>query len=415
MSENLHIELPSRMRRLPPYVFGRVNALRDRKRREGVDVIDLGMGNPHDPPPPEVIEKMCEVIRDPRIHGYSQSIGIPNLRREVAKMYKRRFGVTLDPNSEVIATVGSKEGFSHMCLALIGPGDMVVVGDPYFPIHVYGIALAGGNVINVPLGNDEAFLGRVANVADHLFPKPKLLILNYPHNPTAMTVDNVEFFEQAVELARRTGMMIIHDFAYGQTIFDDYVAPSFLQAKGAKDVGVEFLTMSKPYSMAGWRIGFCVGNAEMIKALASIKGYYDYGIFTAVQVASIIALRDCDKGVEEQAKLYESRRNVVVHGLRRAGWHVEMPRASMFVWAKVAPKHLAGQDSVEFALRLLEEAEVAVAPGGAFGEQGEGYVRVALVENEQRLRQAIRQIDRALNKGAKAPSASKLKKKSKDE
>ncbi len=413
MSDNWHIELPSRIRRLPPYVFGRVNALRDRKRREGVDVIDLGMGNPHDPPPPEVIDKMCEVIRDPRIHGYSQSIGIPHLRREVAKMYKRRFGVTLDPASEVIATVGSKEGFSHMCLALIGPGDTVIVGDPYFPIHVYGVALAGGSAMNVPLGNDDAFLGRVANVAEHLFPKPKLLILNYPHNPTAMTVDSVEFFEHAVELARRTGMMIIHDFAYGQTIFDDYVAPSFLQAKGAKDVGVEFFTMSKPYSMAGWRIGFCVGNAEMIKALAMIKGYYDYGIFTAVQVASIIALRDCDEGVTQQAKLYESRRDVVVRGLRRVGWHVETPRASMFVWAKIPPKHLAGQDTVEFAMRLLEEAEVAVAPGGAFGEHGEGYVRIALVENEQRLRQAIRQIDGALNKGVKAPSASKLEKKAK--
>jgi alanine-synthesizing transaminase len=413
MSDNWHIELPSRIRRLPPYVFGRVNALRDRKRREGVDVIDLGMGNPHDPPPPEVIDKMCEVIRDPRVHGYSQSIGIPHLRREVAKMYKRRFGVTLDPASEVIATVGSKEGFSHMCLALIGPGDTVIVGDPYFPIHVYGVALAGGSAMNVPLGNDDAFLGRVANVAEHLFPKPKLLILNYPHNPTAMTVDSVEFFEHAVELARRTGMMIIHDFAYGQTIFDDYVAPSFLQAKGAKDVGVEFFTMSKPYSMAGWRIGFCVGNAEMIKALAMIKGYYDYGIFTAVQVASIIALRDCDEGVTQQAKLYESRRDVVVRGLRRVGWHVETPRASMFVWAKIPPKHLAGQDTVEFAMRLLEEAEVAVAPGGAFGEHGEGYVRIALVENEQRLRQAIRQIDGALNKGVKAPSASKLEKKAK--
>jgi len=411
MSEDWKIDVPSRIRRLPPYVFGRVNVLRDRKRKEGVDVIDLGMGNPHDPPPPEVIEKMCEVIHDPRVHGYSQSIGIPNLRREVARMYKRRYGVTLDPAGEVIATVGSKEGFSHMCLALIGPGDTAVVPDPYFPIHVYGVALASGNVINVPLGNDEAFLGRVAGVAEHLFPRPKLLILNYPHNPTAMTVDGVEFFDAAVALARRSGMMIIHDFAYGQTTFDGYVAPSFLQAKGAKDVGVEFITMSKPYSMAGWRIGFCCGNAEMIRALATIKSYYDYGIFTAVQVASIIALRDCDEAAAQQARVYQSRRDVLVKGLRRVGWQVENPRASMFVWAQVADKHLAGQDTVEFALRLLEEAEVAVAPGRAFGENGEGYVRLALVENEHRLRQAVRQIDRALNKGLKAPSASKLRKK----
>jgi len=410
VSEEWNIEVSQRIRRLPPYLFGRINAMRDQKRRQGVDIIDLGMGNPHDTPPSEVVEKLCEKARDPRTHGYSQSIGVPNLRGEIAKQYKKLYGVKLDPETEVIATIGSKEGFSHMCLALMGPGDTAVVGDPYFPIHVYAVALAGANVINVPLGNDEAFLQRVRYVTEHLYPKPKCLILNYPHNPTAMTVDGVEFFEAVVELARREGIMVIHDFAYGRTCFDGYVAPSFLQAKGAKDVGVEFITMSKPYSMAGWRIGFCLGNAEMLRTLATIKGYYDYGIFTPIQIASIIALRQCEEHVFEQAAIYQRRRDAVVEGLRRVGWEVESPRASMFVWAKVLDKHLAGQGSIDFALRLMDEAEVSLAPGRAFGENGEGYVRIALVENEQRLRQAVRQIDRALNKGIKAPSATKLKK-----
>jgi alanine-synthesizing transaminase len=272
------------------------------------------------------------------------------------------------------------------------------------------VALAGANVINVPLGNDQAFLDRVAYVAEHLYPRPKCLILNYPHNPTAMTVDDVGFFEAVVDMARRTGVFIIHDFAYGRTCFDGYTAPSFLQARGAKDVGVEFITMSKPYNMAGWRIGFCVGNAEMIRALATIKGYYDYGVFTPIQVASIIAMRNCDDAVAQQAELYARRRDVVVRSLRRIGWKVDRPRGSMFVWAKVPPRHLDGQGTIEFSLRLMDEAEVAIAPGRAFGENGEGYVRVALVENEQRLRQAVRQIDRALNKGIKAPSASKIRK-----
>jgi len=405
------IDVSQRIRRLPPYLFGRLNARLLEKRRAGVDVIDLGMGNPSDPAPPDVIEKLCETARDERTHRYSKSIGIYHLRREVAALYDRLYGVKLDPDSEVIATIGSKEGFSHMCLALMGPGDTAIVGDPYFPIHVYSVALAGGNVINVPLGNDDEFLARVTYVADHLYPRPKCLILNYPHNPTAMTVDNVEFFRHVVELAKRTGIMVIHDFAYGRTCFDGYVAPSFLQADGAKDVGVEFLTMSKPYNMAGWRIGFCVGNAQMIGALATIKGYYDYGIFTPIQVASIIAMRQCEPMVAEQARLYQARRDVVVDGCRRIGWQVDPPRASMFVWARVPDNHLAGQGTIDFSLRLLEEAEVVLSPGRAFGENGERFVRISLIENELRLKQAFRQMDRALNKGIKAPSATKLKRK----
>jgi len=408
-----NIDVSPRIRRLPPYLFGKLNALRHAKRVAGVDIIDLGMGNPLDAPPNNVVAKLCEAAHDPRNHRYSASAGVFNLRRDCAKLYEKIYGVRLDPEKEVIAVIGSKEGFSHMCLALMGPGDTAVVGDPYFPIHVYSVALAGGNVINVPMGNDEQFIERIAHVAEHLYPRPKLLILNYPHNPTAMTVDDVSFFEAVVDLAKRSGIMIIHDFAYWRTCFDGYKAPSFLQAKGAKDVGVEFVTMSKPYNMAGWRIGFCVGNSEMIRALATIKGYYDYGIFTPIQVASIIAMRNCEDFVAEQAKVYQSRRDVLVDGLRRIGWEIESPRAGMFVWAKVAEKHLAGQGSIDFSLRMIDEAEVAISPGRAFGENGEGYVRIALVENEMRMKQAIRQLDGALNKGIKAPSATKLAKKKK--
>jgi len=393
VSEGYSIDVSARILRLPPYLFGKINALRDRKRRDGVDIIDLGMGNPHDAPSAKIIDKLCQCARDSRVHGYSQSIGIPNVRKEVAKLYQRLYDVHLDPETEVIALLGSKEGFSHMCLALMGPGDTAVVGDPYFPIHVYSVALAGANVINVPLGNDKAFLDRIAYVAEHLYPRPKVLILNYPHNPTAMTVDGVEFFDEVVQLAKRSGIMVIHDFAYGRTCFDGYSAPSFMQAKGAKKVGVEFMTMSKPYNMAGWRIGFCVGNAEMI------------------QVASIVAMRTCEKEVAEQARMYQGRRDVVVSGLRRLGWEVEPPRGSMFVWSKVSDSHLAGRGTIEFVMQLMDEAEVAISPGRAFGENGEGYVRVALVENELRLKQAMRQIDRALNKGIKAPSATKLERK----
>jgi len=411
VSEEWKIDVSPRIRRLPPYLFGQLNAMKYAKRVAGVDIIDLGMGNPADPTPPEVVEKLCEAAHDPRNTRYSASAGVFNLRREVARVYDKLYGVDLDPQTEVIATIGSKEGYSHMCLSLMGPGDTAMVGDPYFPIRVYAVALAGANVINVPLGNDEAFLARVAYVAEHLYPRPKLLILNYPHNPTGMTVDDVSFFEAVVDLARRTGIMVIHDFAYGRSCFDGYSAPSFLQARGAKDVGVEFLTMSKPYNMAGWRIGFCVGHAEMIRALAKIKGYYDYGIFQAIQIASIIAMRHCDDAVAEQAERYQARRDLVVDGLQRIGWEVDVPRAGMFVWARVAEKHLAGQGTIDFALRLMDEAEVSIAPGRAFGENGEGCVRIALVENELRLRQAIRQMDRALNKGILAPSATKLQRK----
>jgi len=390
------IEPAQRITRLPPYLFGRLNALKLAKRQQGADIIDLGMGNPMDSAPQIVIDKLCEAAADPRNHRYSASKGIKNLRREVALKYERRWGVSLDPETEVLACIGSKEGFSHLCLAMLGPGDTAVVPDPAFPIHNYGVALAGGNVITVPLGNDQKFLDTIAMVCEHIYPKPKLLILNYPHNPTAMTVDP-GFFEPVVDLAKRFGIVVIHDFAYGETTFDGYQAPSFLAAKGAKDVGVEFTTMSKPYNMAGFRVGFVAGNREMIEYLATIKGYYDYGIFQAIQIAGIIAMRHCDEDIIAQNKKYESRRDVVCEGLERIGWSVEKPRASMFVWARVPEEYSKGKGSIDYAMDLMEYAEVAIAPGRAFGENGEHHMRIALVENEQRLRQAIRNISRFNN------------------
>ncbi len=387
------IEPAQRITRLPPYLFGRLNALKLSKRQQGADIIDLGMGNPSDPAPQIVIDKLCEAARDPRNHRYSASKGIKNLRGEIAKKYARLWNVQLDPETEVLACIGSKEGFSHLCLAMLGPGDTAIVPDPAFPIHNYSVALAGANVITVPLGNDEKFLKNVAEVVEHLYPKPKLLILNYPHNPTAMTVDE-GFFEPVVNIAKRFGIAVIHDFAYGETCFDGYKAPSFLSVKGAKDVGVEFITMSKPYNMAGFRIGFAAGNKNMLDYLATIKGYYDYGIFQAVQIAGIIALRQCNDDIDIQNQRYKSRRDVVCDGLDRIGWQVSRPRATMFVWAKVPPEHLKGKGSIDYAMDLMEHAEVAIAPGRAFGENGEDYMRIALVENEQRLRQAIRNISR---------------------
>jgi len=409
MTTDWNIDVADRIRRLPPYLFGQINQMKYEKRKAGVDIIDLGMGNPMDPTPEKIVDKLCEAAHDPRNQRYSNATGVFNLRRDLASLYERVYNVSLNPKDEVIATIGSKEGFSHMCLALMGPGDTAIVGDPFFPIHVYAVALAGGNVINVELGNDQAFLDRVAFVVEHTFPRPKVLILNYPHNPTAMTVDSVDFYEAVVDLAKRTGIYVIHDFAYWRTCFDGYQAPSFMQARGAKDVGVEFVTFSKPYNMAGWRMGFCVGNPEMIRALATIKGYYDYGMFQAIQIASIIAMRECEEDIAEQNNLYQARRDILVDGLNKLGWEVESPRGTMFAWAKVSPKHLAGQGTIDFALRLMDQAEVSIAPGGAFGEYGEGYARVALVENEQRLKQAIRNIDRAMNKGIFAPTASKIK------
>ena len=401
------VDVSSRILRLPPYLFGRINKMKYEKRVAGVDIIDLGMGNPTDPTPESVVKKLAEAARDPRNHRYSVSNGVAGLRKEVAKKYQTKFGVTLDPETEVIATIGSKEGFSHLCLALLGPGDTAIVPDPALPIHIYAVAMAGANVIRVPLGNDQTFLARIEKMIEGLYPTPKLLILNYPHNPTAMTVDP-DFWDRAIALCRRHGIMIISDFAYGEVCFDGYKAPSFLAANGAKDLGVEFTTMSKSYNMAGWRIGFCAGNSEMVKALATIKGYYDYGIFAPIQIASIIAMREHADVPGKQSKIYEKRRNVVCRGLDKLGWTYEKPRASMFVWAKIKHEHLKGQGTIDFCLRMMDEAMVALAPGRAFGENGENYVRIALVENDQRLKQAMQNLERALMPRQPKPKRQKV-------
>ena len=403
----MQIELAARVTRLPPYILGRLKQLIYERRKAGFDVIDLNMGNPTDAPPDPVVEKVREAVQDPRNSRYSASAGIYNLRRDMARKYQRKWGVELDPDRDVVATIGSKEGFSHLCLALMGPGDVAVVADPAFQIHTAAVALAGGSTVSVPLGNDTKFLAKIDEVLDTLTPQPKMVILNYPHNPTTLTVDP-GFFEDAVALAAKHQVMLVNDFAYGETCFDGYQAPSFLAAPGAKDYGVEFTTLSKPYNMAGWRIGFCCGHPEMVAALAKVKGYYDYGIFQAVQIAAIIAMREGDAHIEKQALKYAARRDVLTHLLReKLGWQVESPRATMFVWARVKPEHLEafGGSSDEFCLAMVEQADVAMTPGRAFGPRGEGCVRLALVENEQRIRQAIRQLDKAINKTGTATVA----------
>ena len=389
------IHTSARIARLPPYLFARINKLKLDKRQQNIDIIDLGMGNPTDPTPEPIVRRMSEAALDPRNHRYSVSNGIVGLRREVAKKYKTKWGIDLDPETEVCVTIGSKEGLSHMCLALLGPGDTAVVPDPAFPAHLYAPAMAGANVIRVPLGNDQAFLDNIERTISGLYPTPKLVIFNYPHNPTSMTIEP-GFWERAIEMCRRHNVMVISDYAYGEINFGGYKAPSFLAAPGAKEIGVEFTTMSKSFNMAGWRVGFCCGNKEMVKALSTIKGYYDYGHFAPIWIASVIAMREAADTPVEMSKLYEKRRDVVCRGLDRLGWQYARPRAGMFVWARVADEHLKGQSTLDFCLRMLEEGMVALAPGKAFGDLGEGWVRIALVENEQRLDQAMRNLQSTL-------------------
>ena len=394
----LTTDIPSlaseRMRRLPPYLFGTINRVKDELRRKDVDIIDLGMGNPNDPTPKVIVDKLIEAAADRRNQRYSSSSGISGLRKEVAQFYQATWNVDLDPDDEVIATLGTKEGFSHLCLALLGPGDVAITPTPAFPIHIYGPVIAGANVIGISMGGgDERLLSNLDHMCRNLYPQPKVLILNYPHNPTAHTVE-LDFYKEVVRLAKQFGFYVIHDFAYGLTTFDGYEAPSFLQVPGAKEVGIESLTMSKGFNMAGWRIGFFVGNPDMVRLLGDIKGYYDYGIFQAIQIASVIALRHCVDDMREQARVYENRRDVLCTGLERAGWQVTPPSGTMFVWAPI-PEPYAQMGSLEFAVQCLQKAEVAVAPGRGFGEDGEGFLRIALVENEHRLQQAVRQLRRA--------------------
>jgi alanine-synthesizing transaminase len=383
-----------RLNRLPPYMFGKLKQLTHERRQQGVDVIDLGMGNPSQPTPQHIVDKLCEAAQESRHHRYSSSKGIFNLRREIAWHYERRFDVDIDPEHEAMAVIGTKEGLSHLALALIDEGDLALVPNPTFPIHIYSIVLAGGSVVSIPLREENDFVPSLAEIAQDIWPRPKALILSFPHNPTGAVVE-LGFFEEVVDFAKRENIIVIHDLAYSDIVFDGYKAPSFLQAKGAKDVGVEFISLSKSYNMAGWRCGFAVGNRDIIEALGRIKGYYDYGIFAPIQVASIMALRTPMDVVAENAEVYRQRRDLLVEEFNRIGWNVPKPKATMFVWAPI-PEPYRHLSSMDFAMKLLDEAEVCVSPGAGFGHNGEGYVRIALVENEYRLRQAISQIRRAL-------------------
>ena len=393
MQRPFEVRVADRIAQLPPYLFARINQLTYQKRRAGNDVIDMSMGNPSDPPAQRVVDKLTEAANDPRNHGYAPALGIMSLRREVAAKYLKKWGVRLDPETEVISTLGSKEGFGHLCLALIGPGDSVIVPAPSYPAHVYGVALASGNAVLIDTTDPSRYLSDIAKTCEAI--RPKMVIVNFPHNPTA-TVVGSDFYEEVVQLAKRYGFLIVSDLAYADVTFDGYVSPSILSVDGSKQLAVEFTTMSKGYSMAGWRVGFCAGNREIIGALGTIKTYYDYGMFRPIQIAAIMALRHGEADVEAQAKVYENRRDVLCDGLARIGWKVAVPKASMFVWAKIPEPFASRMTSMEFATKLLEEADVAVSPGAGFGVAGEGFVRLALIENENRLRQAVRQIGRAL-------------------
>ena len=379
-----------RIQRLPPYVFNITGELKMAARRRGEDIIDMSMGNPDGSTPEHIVKKMVEVAQRPNTHGYSVSKGIPRLRKAITDWYLRRYDVSFDPDSEAIVTIGSKEGLAHLMLATLAEGDTVLVPNPSYPIHIYGAVIAGANVRSIPMGPGIDFFAEIEHAIHNTFPKPKMLIIGFPSNPTAQCVD-LEFFERIVKLAREENIIVVHDLAYADITFDGYVAPSIMQVPGAKDVAVEFFTMSKSYNMAGWRVGFMVGNAEIVNALARIKSYHDYGTFTPIQVAAIAALEGPQDCVDEVVKEYQKRRDVLAKGLHEAGWMVEVPKASMYIWAKI-PEQYAHLKSLEFSKRLLAQAKVAVSPGIGFGDYGDDYVRFALIENEQRIKQAVRGI-----------------------
>ena len=377
-----------RIKRLPPYVFAEVNALKAQARAQGRDIVDFGMGNPDQPPPAHVIEKLVEAAANPRTHGYSASRGIPGLRKAISAYYARRFDVDLCPETETIVTLGSKEGLANLAQAMTSPGDIILAPNPSYPIHAFGFIIAGAAIRSLPVRPD--FMDQLARAVRHSVPKPRALILNYPSNPTAQVVD-LDFYEQVVDFCRYHGIYIISDLAYAEIYFNDVPPPSILQVRGAREVAVEFLSMSKSYSMAGWRIGFCSGNKKLVAALTRVKSYVDYGAFTPIQVAAVAALNGPQDCVAEIRARYRGRRDVLIDGLTAAGWDLPSPPATMFAWASV-PQDFAFMGSVEFSKLLLREAEVAVAPGIGFGEYGEGFVRLGLVENEQRIRQAVKKI-----------------------
>ncbi len=385
-----------RIERLPPYVFNITAELKMAARRRGEDIIDMSMGNPDGATPPHIVEKLVEASERPTTHGYSVSKGIPRLRKAIADWYQRRYQVDIDPDSEAIVTIGSKEGLAHLMLATLDSGDTVLVPNPSYPIHIYGAVIAGANIRSVRMTPGVDFFEELERAVRESIPKPKMMILGFPSNPTAQCVD-LPFFERVIKLAREHDIIVVHDLAYADICFDGYQAPSIMQVAGAREVAVEFFTMSKSYNMAGWRVGFMVGNAELVSALARIKSYHDYGTFTPIQVASIAALDGPQDCVQEVVQKYQSRRDVLVKGLHEAGWMVENPKASMYIWAHI-PEPYRAKGSLEFAKRILEEAKVAVSPGIGFGEYGDEYVRFALIENEQRTRQAVRGIKEMFRK-----------------
>ena len=383
-----------RMNRLPPYVFATVDKLKMDLRHKGEDIIDLGMGNPDLATPKHIVKKMIEAAGKGKNHRYSASAGIPKLRLAISKWYKRRFNVDIDPDEEAIATMGAKEGLSHLVLATISPGDVVFSQNPTYPIHPYSVIIAGGDLRGIPIGPGRDFFEDLLSATKQTWPNPKMLIISYPHNPTTEVVDRA-FFKKIVQYCTEHKMMVIHDFAYADLVFDGYKPPSFLQIPGAKEIGVEFFSLSKSYSMPGWRVGFCVGNREMIAALKRIKSYLDYGMFQPIQIASIIALDGPYDCVEEITEIYRKRRDTLVDGLGRIGWSIEKPKGTMFVWAKI-PEQYRKMGSVEFSKMLIKKAKVAVSPGMGFGEYGDDHVRFALVENPHRTRQAIKGIKQVL-------------------
>jgi alanine-synthesizing transaminase len=379
-----------RIKRLPPYVFAEVNALKAQARGEGRDVIDLGMGNPDGPTPPHIVAKLVEAVQNPKTHGYSTSRGIPGLRRAYAAYYARRFNVQLDPEREIIVTLGSKEGFANLAQAITAPGDTILVPNPCYPIHAFGFIMAGAAVRHVPVGPDVDFLAELKKAVQHSIPAPLAVVLNFPANPTAQSVD-LDFYGEVVDFCRHQGIYVLSDLAYAEIFFDDKPPPSILEVPGARDIAVEFTSLSKTYSMAGWRIGFAVGNARLIGALGRVKSYLDYGAFTPIQVAATAALNGPQDCIAEIRERYKARRDVLLDGLHQAGWDIPAPQGTMFAWAPIPPE-FRGLGSLGFSKLLLERANVAVSPGAGFGEYGEGFVRIALVENRQRLRQATRNI-----------------------
>jgi alanine-synthesizing transaminase len=387
----------SRIQRLPPYVFNITGEMKVSARRRGEDIIDFGMGNPDGATPKHIVDKMIEAALKPVTHRYSVSKGLPRLRKAICNWYKTRYNVDLDPDSEAIVTIGSKEGIAHLCLAILDSQDTVVVPNPSYPIHIYGPVIAGAHVVSVPVHNQEDFLAELEQLIPRMTPRPKALIVNFPSNPTTECVE-LPFLARLVEMAREYGFHLIHDLAYADIAFDGYKPPSVLEVPGAKDVAVEFFTLSKSYNMPGWRVGFMVGNPKLVAALGRLKSYFDYGTFTPIQVASIAALEGPQECVHEICETYRSRRNVLVEGLNKAGWHVPSPRATMFVWARI-PEAYRELKSLEFSKLLLTEAKVAVSPGIGFGDYGDGHVRFALIENEERTRQALRGIRHLLAKG----------------